>query len=95
MTGALAKKETKSLGVYDQPEKNAKGWKQLSDEEKARAKKSYLKAPLEQRKGEESNALHFVVPQRERNIEDLKFVEPAVQEVSSSPSRSQPFFGSC
>jgi hypothetical protein len=93
LASILAKKETKSLEVYDQPEKNANGWKHLSDEEKAKAKKSYFKTPLEQRKGKESKALHFVAPQRERKIEDLKFVDPAVQEVSSTQWR--PFVRSC
>lgn len=82
MAGVLAKKETKSLDMYDRPEKYSSAWKKLSEEEKARAKTSYLKAPLEQRRGKESNALHFVAPQRERNVEDLKFVDPKIQEVS-------------
>lgn len=82
LAGTIAKKETKSLGVYEQPEKHARGWKQLSGEEKVREMKSYLKAPLKQRRGKESNALHFVAPQRERNVDDLKFLDPAIQEVS-------------
>jgi hypothetical protein len=81
LTGIIARKETKSLGMYDQPEKYAAGWKQTSDEEKRKAKQSFLKAPLKQREGVESNALHFVAPQRERNMDDLKFVDPAIQEV--------------
>lgn len=87
LAGTIAKKETKSLGVYDRPEKHAKGWKQLNEEEKAREMKSYLKAPLKRREGKESNALHFVAPQRERKVDDLKFLDPTIQEVSCRLSR--------
>lgn len=82
LTGVLAKKETKSLEMYGQPEKYATGWKQATEDERKKAKQSFLKTPLRQREGRESNAMHFVAPQRERNIDDLKYIELELMEVS-------------
>lgn len=79
MTATLARKDTKSLGMYKHPEKYSPGWKQASDEEKAKAKQSYLKGELKKREGKESNALYFVAPQRETNADNIKYFDPELQ----------------
>lgn len=81
ITVGFARKETKSTWMYDEPEKYATGWKEASDDEKEKAKKSFLKTSLPQRSGRESKALHFNAPQREKNIGD--YFDPTLKEVST------------
>ena len=84
LTGTLAKNETKSLEMYQQPEKHASGWRQATEDERRKAQQSFLKTALAHREGKESNAMHFVAPQRERNIDDLKYIDPEVMGVKFS-----------
>ena len=51
LTGVLAKSETKSLAMYDRPEKHVTDWNKATEDEKRNAKKSFMKAPLPQREG--------------------------------------------
>ena len=86
MTALCAKKETKSLGVYDDAEKCAPDWKKASNEEQTKAKQSYLATSLPQRDGPESRALYFTAPQRERNSGeyfDPKLKQKYLQEYQS------------
>ena len=80
MTTLIAKKDTKSLEVYDRPEKSA-GWDQSTYDEKTKAKRSYLNGNLPQRSGPESKALHWTAPQRERTVD--QYLDPKVKEVST------------
>ena len=79
MTALMAKNETKSLEVYNRPEKSA-GWDQSTDEEKTKAKRSFLNGNLHQRSAPASKALHFVAPQRERSVD--QYLDPKLNEVS-------------
>ena len=80
LTGLFARKETKSLQLYDQPEKYAIGWERANEEEKTEARKSFLRTPLPQRAGPESKSLRFNAPQREKYIDE--YFDPNLTEVN-------------
>ena len=72
LEAALAKRDTLSLDVYDHPEKTTPGWKEASPAERAAATEtSFLKERLPQRKGPRARAKRFVIPQREKNPDEV------------------------
>ncbi|KAI1207021.1 uncharacterized protein F4807DRAFT_463085 [Annulohypoxylon truncatum] len=81
-TRAYGPNETIKPGFYNKPEKRATGWKKATEEQRANAKKSFLKEPLPVRPGPRARALPFVYPQRERNAADPQ--PPDVKQASWS-----------
>ena len=79
LTALLAKRETKSLEVYSHPEKSP-GWDQSTNDEKTKAKRSFLNDSLPHRSAPESEALHWVAPQREWPAD--QYMDPKLKEVS-------------
>lgn len=69
ITAGAARKDTKSLGMYDRPEKYSIGWKQSSDDERARGRVSFLREPLPSRSGRAVRALPYTVPHRQKNLD--------------------------
>lgn len=78
LTFSIAQRDTKSLDVYDRPDKTA-GWKESTDEEKSKGKQPYLEGELPPRTGPESFAVHWVAPQRELKLN--QYSDPKVKEV--------------
>ncbi|KAI0380267.1 hypothetical protein F5Y04DRAFT_282031 [Hypomontagnella monticulosa] len=68
-TMAFDKDSTIEPGFYDKPEKLATGWRKATEEQKANARKSFLKEPLPVRPGPRARAKPFIYPQRERNAD--------------------------
>lgn len=67
-TGASS--DTLTPDVYSHPEKYTKGWDRATDTQRATAHKAFLKEALPTRAAPRSRAMHFVIPQRERNADD-------------------------
>lgn len=81
LTGVFAMNETKSLGVYDKPQKHASGWKDASDDEKANVQKSFLDQALSPREGPEAKSIVYNAPQRERYAHE--YIATEIRDVSS------------
>ncbi|KAI2622403.1 hypothetical protein GGR54DRAFT_629940 [Hypoxylon sp. NC1633] len=77
-TMAFPADDTIKPGFYDKPEKLATGWKKATEEQRANARKSFLKEPLPVRPGPRARAKPFVYPQRERNAADPQ--DPALKQ---------------
>lgn len=80
----LARRDTRGLKVYDEPDRYVSGWNKASDRERAMAQKSFLSEPLPRRRGTQAHALRYVVPQRERFASEYQV--PKVKEVSEHDS---------
>ena len=85
-TAMLSFKDTIALDMYEKPEKYASGWKEATDDEKTKARKSFLNGSLPQRQGPRAKALHFCAPQRERSIDT--YIDPDLKQVRESPRRN-------
>ncbi|KAK5116081.1 hypothetical protein LTR85_009363 [Meristemomyces frigidus] len=68
----FARKDTRDVSLYDQPEQYAAGWVEVSDKEKAMAQTSFLSGALPRRKGTQAHALRFVIPQREHFAQEYQ-----------------------
>ena len=71
---------TDTVDVYERPEKHVTSWNEASEQEKANANTSFLSEALPQRAEPRARALHYSIPQRERNFGE--YVDPAVKKVS-------------
>ena len=85
ITALLARSDTKSLDMYDRPEKFSSGWKQASSEEKANAQKSFLNSCLPERNGPRAAAIQYCAPQREKNADE--YIDPDLAKVSNHRPR--------
>lgn len=84
-TALFARSDTKSLGMYEQPEKYSAQWKQASSAEKKNAGKSFLQGSLPERKGPRAAAIHYCAPQREKNADE--YIDPELAKVSGHLSQ--------
>ena len=80
LAALYAGNDTQGLQMYDNPKKYEVGWGTLSDAEKEKAFRTFLQGPLPQRPGPRVKALHFNVPQREKNVADA--MDPKLEKVS-------------
>lgn len=80
ITALLARSDTKSIDVYDRPEKFSSDWKMATAEEKTIARKSFLNSSLSERKGARASAFHYCAPQREKNADE--YIDPELARVS-------------
>ncbi|KAF2766057.1 hypothetical protein EJ03DRAFT_377294 [Teratosphaeria nubilosa] len=89
VSATLAKSaaSTRDLKVYDDPERNIRGWRSSSEEDRRSALKSYLADTLPQRRGVRAKALAYCVPQREKFASEWQ--SPKVKEVRAYMSSWQ------
>lgn len=79
-TALFARSDTKSLGMYERPEKYMASWKQASSAEKKNVEKTFLQGSLPEREGPRAAAIHYAAPQREKNADE--YIDPDLAKVS-------------